>query len=510
LPEIRCPESVFVEFFSFRFFVLGLFNYTKRNQEETKMKKNYFIAIAVAALMMLGTVAQPADINFSGQFRPRLNFDSDSTDKTSNTAIFDTRVRLNAKANVNANTEVFLQFQSVGDWGVDGGTDQRGTRQSLGGGGDQASDTLSDVGFHQAYLTLKNFAGQAVDLKIGRQEVVIDGHRLFGHTGWLQGAETKDAIRLSHAAGNHSLGYTYIAADNGQSMTDLNEDDEDVHIITAGTQGVLGGSLTGIFTATIDDNTTAAAWEDEMTWFTVGARQKGKLSGLDYRVEFYHQFGDAGAIANANNDMGITGVTADGGSVDRDAQLFGVRIGKTFKNASMSPTITLWYDNLSGQDDDDSSNGDWGAFDVMYDTGHKFYGFMDVFLNRTGLNTGFYGLQDIALKTKMTPAAGWTLKADLHHFRTQTDISGSDADTVVAADASLGGAMDPDLGTELDVTLAHKYDANTNIVFGVSKYWTSTTFSQLNTGLGSIANSGGGSDFNDDADWGYIMIDTKF
>ena len=31
--------------------------------------------------------------------------------------------------------------------------------------------------------------GQAVNAKIGRQEVVLDGHRLFGHTGWTDGAQ---------------------------------------------------------------------------------------------------------------------------------------------------------------------------------------------------------------------------------------------------------------------------------------------------------------------------------
>jgi len=479
------------------------------------MKKNYILAISVAALMLASTVAQAADVNFSGQVRPRLNFDSDATDSTSNTKVFDTRVRLNAKANVNANTEVFLQFQSVGSWGRDHPVgDTSGTRTSLGGGTGggansmQASDTLDDVGFHQAYLTLKNFAGQAVNLKIGRQEVVIGGHRLFGHTGWTQGAETKDAIRLSHAAGNHTLGYTYIEGQNGDAIGNSNVNNETVHVITASTQGVMGGNLEGILTYTNDDN-TGTGKEDEMDWFTIGARQKGKMGGLDYRVEFYHQFGDAGALANAAN-MGVTGANAAGDSADRDAQMFGIRLGKTFKSAKGSPTITLWYDSLTGQDDDNNSSGDWGAFDVMYDTGHKFYGFMDVFLNRAGANTGYYGLQDYALKTKMSPSPGWTLKADYHHFRTQTDLSGSDADTVIAADGRIGGAMDQDLGSELDVTLVHKYDANTKIALGISHYWTSTTFSQLNNGGGSLANDGNDSTGNDDANWGYVQIDTKF
>ena len=128
----------------------------------------------------------------------------------------------------------------------------------------------------------------------------------------------------------------------------------------------------------------------------------------------------------------------------------------------------------------------------------------------SGANTGYYGLQDIAIKTKITPTAGWTLKADYHHFRTQTDIDGADADTVVAADGSLVNAMDPDLGSELDVTLVHKYDANTKIVFGISKYWTSYTFATLNRGPGALGNTVNAAQSNDDADWGYIMIDTKF
>jgi len=473
------------------------------------MKKNYFLAIAVAILMFLGTIAEAADIQFSGQFRPRMNFDSDARDTTTNTTIFDTRVRLNAKAKINEKTSMHLQFQSVGQWGVVD-ADTSGTRVSLGGGADQASDTLNEIGFHQAYLTYKGLAGQPVDMKIGRQEVVIGGHRLFGHTGWLQGAETKDAIRLTHSGGNHTLGYTYIAAENQDAIGSSAEGNVNVHILTASTQGIMGGALEGIFTITDDGTTSNTAWEDNQQWYTVGARQKGKVSGLgglDYRVEFYHQFGDAGAIGNASG-LGITGASTDGDSVDRDAQMFGIRLGKTFKNATWKPTVTLWYDHLTGMDDDDRTGGDWGTFDVMYDTGHKFYGFMDVFLNRTGLNTGYYGLEDYALKTKFTPRAGWTAKADLHHFRTETDISGSDG-SAVATNGAAVAAMDPDLGMELDLTLAHKYDANTKVVFGLSHYWTTTTFSQINTGAGSLA-SDGGSGQNDGADWGYIMIDTKF
>jgi hypothetical protein len=151
----------------------------------------------------------------------------------------------------------------------------------------------------------------------------------------------------------------------------------------------------------------------------------------------------------------------------------------------------------------------------MFDTGHKFYGFQDFYLARNGAGTRFFGLQDIALKTKISPRAGWTLKADLHHFRTATDLTGADVDAILAnlADATtaINGAMDNDLGTELDLTVVHKYDANTKIVVGYSHYFTTHTFGQLNAtdGAGGATDQRG-SNSNDDSDWAYVMVDTKF
>jgi len=469
------------------------------------MKRNIFLAIAVTALMVASTIAQAADVSFSGQIRPRFNLDQDASDGTKTSKTFSSRVRLNAKANVNANTEVFLQLQSVGTWGV-AGAQTLGTRVSAGGGAGakgQASDNLADVGFHQAYLTLKNFAGMGVDAKIGRQEIILDGHRLFGNTGWTDGAETKDAIRLTHAGGNHAINYVYIEASNVAGVGQTNNDKGSVHVVHTKTQGVLGGTLSGYFTAT-NDAATDTTGSNEENWYTVGARQAGNIGGIDYRVEYYHQLGEAGNRATASG-FGITNAAG----ADRDANMVGVRLGKKIGSGS----VTLWYDRLSGTDDDDQSSGDWGAFDTMYDTGHKFYGFQDFYLARNGGGTGFFGLQDIALKTKMSPRAGWTLKADVHHFRTATDLSGSDADGIITSIADgatrVNGAMDSDLGTEVDLTVVHKYDANTKIVAGYSHYFTTHTFGQVNCGA---AGNGGtcGSNNNDDSDWAYVMVDTKF
>ena len=84
------------------------------------------------------------------------------------------------------------------------------------------------------------------------------------------------------------------------------------------------------------------------------------------------------------------------------------------------------------------------------------------------------------------------------------------APTATPASAAPGVATDwsKDLGSELDLTLVHKYNPNAKVVFGYSHYWNSALFSALNPAqkqAGAHSNNPG-----DDSDWAYVMIDTKF
>ena len=467
------------------------------------MKKNYFLAIAVTALMLASTVAQAADISFSGQFRPRFQINEDAQDNTSARENFTTRIRLNAKANVNANTEVFIQLQSVGTWG--NATSERTSAT--------ASDGEDSVGIHQGYAVFKNFFGQAVDAKIGRQEVVLDGHRLFGHTGWTDGAQTNDAIRLNHSAGNHTVNLIYIEAIENGNESVGNDRNSALYVLRGATQGVLGGDLAGYLVVADDNNARGG----DNQWYTIGARQKGKLAGLDYRVEYYHQWGDGAIDATAANFSAAYSTTAtQEGAYDRDASMFGVRLGKTFKNAPLSPTITLWFDSLSGTDDDNISGNEMGTFNTLQDTGHKFYGFMDQYLNANGTGSNYYGLQDFAVKTKFKLSDTNTLKMDFHHFGTQTDLNDSDSSAIrtnaagawTSANSGTAGISNS-LGEEIDVTLVHKYDSSSKIVVGYSHYFTTLTHGFLN-GSGGSTTEAETRAATDDQDWLFVMVDTKF
>ena len=139
-------------------------------------------------------------------------------------------------------------------------------------------------------------------------------------------------------------------------------------------------------------------------------------------------------------------------------------------------------------------------FRSLFDTGHKFYGLMDNYLVAGGGDSGNLGLQDLAVKFKLKPREKWLIKADYHQFFTATNAGGNAK--IYSTNTNLGAENDNDWGSELDMSLHHKYSASTSIVFGYSHFWTTDTFRATN-GRALAAGS-------DDADWAYLQMDVHF
>ena len=492
------------------------------------MKKNFLTAgaIMVAAIMLASSVAQAADVTLGGEFWTRYEVleRDDFNDQTQPDTYIQSRVRLNANVNVNDSTSAFIQLHSNRTWG-DVNEASAGTGAGGLSGTQSVNDATRDVGLHQAYFTLKSFAGLPLDMKAGRQEIILDGHRLFGNTLWTMGAHSHDAIRLNHKHDNITLSYGFIqqaenmdsdgdeaTAATSREAGDKNDtEDSTTQFLYANIAGVLGGKLSTMYIYQADGcggkagKATCAGGANDI--HTIGFRQAGQLFGLDYRGEYYYQFGDAQGVVTADpaqgSDPAVNGGFLNAGQdVDRDAYMFGLRVGKQFKNVSMKPKLTLWYDYLSGTSDEDGKNNEWKSFNTVYDTGHKFYGLQDVFLglgnNSCAGGTCGLGLQDTAVKAQISPAPGWTLKADYHWLYTAEGVSGSP----IRANNSAGDRMtdDSELGQELDVTLVNKYNANTKIMVGYSNF-------QNGAALRALRGAGYG---NDTAEWFYTQIHVGF
>jgi len=489
------------------------------------MKRNFItlVAMTVAAFFVGTEIAQAADFSVGGHMRTRyeaqdkenMNVNQEKDDAIA------TRVRIDAKTKINSDTSAHLQFQHIKTWGTNNASYT-------------GSDADAGVGLHQAYFTLKNFAGTGINAKVGRQQIVLDGHRLFGHTGWTSGAQTHDGLTLNHSHDNMKATYGFIlATETGAGDTVTVENDQSNHFLHSNFQGVLGGALSTIAVLSVDDcGVISATCVDAGNWWTIGARQAGKMWGFDYRAEGYWQVGAAGGAASRLGEAIMSSHTDNhykagySGAAQRDAYMFGVRVGKSFSNLPFKPKITLWYDYLSGNDDESVTEGDWAAFDTLYDTGHKFYGFMDMLTNAQGRDTNYLGLQDIAIKVVLKPMAKWTLKADLHQFHLansaasnpdMSTLTGICAATVYNTAATInqgskcrGGGTQ--LAHELDITLVHKYNPNVTLSAGYSQFmsealWHSMYGSENDSGNADGKNSKGQANT---AEWVYVQAMVKF
>lgn len=407
------------------------------------------VTMMVAVFFTGSLVAQAADVTFGGQIRPRyeVRHQSDSPGGRNNEAIT-MRTRLNTKIKVDENTSVFIQFQMNSQWG--------GKVGDTGFSPKSGNDSSTEVGLHQAYFTIKNLFGQDVTAKVGRQEIVLDGHRLFGHTGWLQGAQAHDAAMFTHSHDDMTMLYAYSKVFEGTDLQD--EADREIHILWVNMKGALGGNSSTSGYLVYNDDDTGKPGVGSADFWTIGVRHAGGAGNIDYRGEFYYQNGQSS-------------------DVDINAFMVGLRAGYKMPNVNMKPKITLWLDYLSGTDGTDPG-ADIGAFNTLFDTGHKFYGLQDILV--PVLVGNHNGLIDLAIKLAIKPMAKTTLKVDLHSFtRAEDDTFGND-----------------EIGEEVDVTLIYKYSPSTKFLVGFSYFMGDDTFVTAPA--------------DPDQSWFYVMADLKF
>lgn len=249
----------------------------------------------------------------------------------------------------------------------------------------------------QAYI---KYTGSMGNAKLGRQLITLDNHRFVGHVGWRQDRQTFDALTINLTPiENLNVFYSYIDQRNRIFAEDADLDSKD-HLINVSYKTPIG-KLTGYSYLLEVDNSTSNSLD------TYGVRLAGSKDNFLYTLEYATQESEVG-------------------SVDRDADYHFVEAGYKFPVA----TVKLGYE-LLGSDD-----GVYG-FSTPLATGHKFNGWTDQFLG-----TPNQGLEDMYISVSGKLAGGkWAVV--YHEF--EADDSSATVD---------------DLGDELNVVYARKYDKN--------------------------------------------------
>lgn len=386
------------------------------------------------------------------------------------------RFRLNIDVTVTDSLSFFLQPQKAGVFG--NGETGTGTDVSLSAVQvDQATGSGTGTGdftLHQGYLDFKQIGGAPLNLRIGRFEYGIGGHRLIGNFDWSQRARSFDGAQLSvaiPAAGTLSLFAFRLTGEMESGPLPAGDRNLDTDLLGFYFNTPLAPMSQTELTLLNDRKLPGLP---DSSRFTAGIKIErapllsplafvSPLTGPLWRAEYYKQWGDRTATQEI------------------DAFLYALRLGYRF-DLPLKPMLLAGWEVLSG--DDSLTAGDYGAFDTLYATNHIYYGYMDYFLNLPGNVQGTQGrgLRDGFVRFHLTPLEMAGLAVDVHRFSLDAEMNGEDQ-----------------LGTEIDLTLFAQLNKMTSVLVGYSKFLSDTGMETL----GLIVPG-------EDPTWGYVMVNVAF
>lgn len=381
-----------------------------------------------------------AQFSLSGEFRPRTEYShgfAALADKDQDASLFTTqRSRLNFDYKMDL-LKVGLVLQDVRTWG---------SQAQLVNNEDFATS------IHQAWAEINLLKG--FDLKVGRQELVYDDHRIFGNVGWAQQARSHD-LALFKYSGKLNVHFGIAHHENTNRKTNLYDGPDaykDMQFLWVNRKTEkLNWSL--LF---LNNGKPVMEGTDQVTRYsqTFGPHVDVPMENMSFSGNLYVQTGDDGTGKSLN--------------------AFNLMAEASYKTSEK----TQWnvgYEILSGTDFDETSKNN--SFNPLYGTNHKFNGFMDYFyvgnhLNGVGLSDAYVKFATVKNKT------AWN--ADLHYFSGMAKISAS---------------AENYLGTELDLSVTRTLNPATKITFGYSQMFGSESLEILKGGSKGASSN-----------WAYIMI----
>jgi len=391
--------------------------------------KTLFVALFLGLICSDQVYAQ---FTLSAEIRPRAEFRNGFKKPLENSldpAFFvEQRTRLNANY-ASEKFDIYISIQDVRTWGAVG----------------QVYKT--DPSLHNLY---EAWAAYKINAKhsiiAGRMALDYDNARILGNLGWAQQGRSHDLVKYVYSGESSSLhlGAAFNQDANTPEFAKLSS----TYYSGVGNYKTMQfawyhknwekSQLSLLFL----NNGVQAADSSVNFSQTLGLFGKKDLSGVKLGYELYYQFGKDPAGRD------IIGLLAN-------AEI-------TFF-ANKPTSLTLGVDYLSGDKADTEKDE---AFNPLYGTHHKFYGFMDYFYVGNGHKNK--GLVDIYGKTKLKTGDKAALIVNLHEF-----ISG----TSVGVDES-GSDYSSTLGTELDLVYNVNLAPSVNFKLGYSQmfYTESTEF----------------------------------
>lgn len=326
--------------------------------------------------------------------------------------------------------------------------------------GDVSTLSSSDknaIALHEAWG--ETLLSDKFSVKLGRQEIVYDDHRIFGNVGWAQQARSHDAMiakYVPNAKNRFDFGLAYNA--NAESLI---QETYAVNQYKAFQYAWYHGQIEKVDISLLLLNNGMEYLElgkQEIAYSqTFGSRLTYKTGNLGLDGAAYLQ---AGKIAL--NEVNASYFTANAS----------YKFSENFSGVA-------GFEYLSGKDMNDGSTK-IKSFNPLYGTNHKFNGWMDYFyvgnhINSVGLTDLYFTLnyQKGKFSANVTP----------HFFKSSGDIYAG----IVQKSANLG--------TEIDLSIGYKVANNINFNAGFSKMYATNSMEILKGGDKDEANT-----------WSWLMV----
>ena len=400
----------------------------------------------VASLVWISANGQENAFKITAQYRVRPEFRhgyKTLSSDTSKVAFFIAQRARLVFDYKNKNIKVYMSVQDIRTWG-----DEEQLKDNPG---------LS-VNELWAELFLKN----NFSLKIGRQELVYDDQRLLGNADWNNATRSHDALLLKYTNKTSKVYWHTGAAfnQNGEPLFGTKYTVNNYKFLAfSWFKKEFTNSSVSATTIVNGLNSTVTASEKMKASFTFGPLYNYQDKNLKATLGAYYQTG------KTENNLRLS------------AYMLNSYVG--FQNKNLFAGVGLDY--LSGSSATTSVDHSQ-SFSTLYATNHKFYGFMDYFINIPA-DTRQRGLIDPYLHIGIATFKDFKTTLDVHQFYLANE-NNNGINTIRKS-----------LGNEFDLAMEYQPSAIINLQAGYSMMMATRNMELLKGGNKNNYNG-----------WAFIML----
>jgi len=425
--------------------------------------KIFLLALAVVIINYCVFPQALDDWKIKGQIQLRTEVDGrDFSNSTHPLTFASLRTRLGVEKTFEKSVQLFVQFQDSRVFGEEPST----------------LTAIDNIDMHQGFVKLVKPFDWDINVQAGRFEVAYGTERFIGAVGWHYIGRSFDGVRFTISPDQWKL-----------DLFALTIKESNAYIANA-TSGIypypqVPTPATSIYGFWKNTEINKSSKFDVFSFFEIDREDDAakpdtnKLELLTVGGTYWGNFGDLSTVFETAYQLGSKS--------GNDLSAYIISLQLFYKTGITK--FGLGGDILSGTDPE-STSSDVNVFQVSYGTNHKFYGYMDYFINIPN-NTYSLGLNDFYAIANISPAnSKFNFDVALHLFMSNQSIS-------IATIENPEGNYENMFGQELDLTVKYAFTENTNLVWGGSLFLQGEIFKTVYSPREDIGY------------WAYLMINAS-